>query len=108
MQRFAVLHAGVHKDVRAGTFLVCLSKDAAQGFRFLLELFRGAAADELHQLGVDAVFFAVPLALKGVAVVLQFLAVGFQLGFLCVQLCGGIVGGVRRSDPSPSLVPDDP
>ena len=61
----------------------------------MLELFRVAAADQLDKTGVNAVFFAVALALEGVPLVLQLLAVGFQLGFFGVQLGGGIIGGAR-------------
>ena len=64
----------------AGLVLLRLCKDAPQRFRFFFELFRVAAADQLHKLGVNAIFLAVAFTFKGVALVLQLLAVGFQLG----------------------------
>lgn len=79
----------------AGLVLLRLCKDAPQRFRFFFELFRVAAADQLHKLGVNAIFLAVAFTFKGVALVLQLLAVGFQLGLFGVQLGGGIVGSAR-------------
>ena len=90
-----MLPCGRNYGHSAGLVLLRLCKDAPQRFRFFFELFRVAAADQLHKLGVNAIFLAVAFTFKGVALVLQLLAVGFQLGLFGVQLGGGIVGSAR-------------